>query len=482
MRWSRTALIALVAVAALLLGVPLHSADEKRLTVFAASGSYSVAVVDRDGKPYVGLSELVAPLAHPEIKINRDRVRVKGQIEAELQDGKSKVKVGAGQLDLGAKVVVEDDHVYIPLHTVPQFLSRVLGLACDLHESSRRLLVSSAAVHFSAELRKGETPALVLTFSAPVNPAVSTEPGRLRLSFARDPVVSTSGNFKFDDASIPAATYTESADGAELDVSGKVPLMANFSDGGRTITIAPAPAGATQAQPAPPAPAAGAPTAPGAQAPAAQAPTGPPAPMVAGSPHTRYLVVIDPAHGGDDPGAKFNDKLVEKDVTLAFAKRLRAALADRGITAHLLREGDNTISNEQRAASANNLHVTIYVAVHASVPGAGVRLYTTLLPDADMKPATFYPWQTAGAIFAKQSRVVAQAAVEELGKRKATVLLMPANLAPMNNIAGAAIGVELTAPAEEPDRILSAKYQDVVAAAVASGIANARSTLEAPAQ
>ena len=481
MRSSRTALIALAAVAALLLRLPLQSADEKRLTVFGSSGSYSVSVVERDGKPYVALAELVTPLAHPEIKVSGNRVRVKGQLEAELQDGKSKIKVGAGQLDLGAKVVVEDDKVYIPLHTVPQFLSRVLGVACDLHEGSRRLLVSSAAIHFSAELRKGETPALVLTFTAPVNPAISTEPGRLRLSFARDAVVSSSGSFKFDDASIPGATYAESADGAELDVSGKVPLMANFSDGGRTITIAPAPAGAAQVQAAPAAPAT-APQAPGVQPTGPQAPTGPPAPMVAGSPRTRYLVVIDPAHGGDDPGAKFNDKLVEKDVTLAFARRLRAALADRGITAHLLRDGDSTISNEQRAASANNLHATIYVAVHASVPGTGVRLYTTLLPDADMKPATFYPWQTAGAFFAKQSRIVAQASVEELGKRKATVLLMPANLAPMNNIAGAAIGVELTAPAEEPDRIQSAKYQDVVAAAVASGIANARSTLEAPAQ
>lgn len=477
MRSSKLALAALVAVAALVLRAPLHSADDRRLTVFNTSGSYSVAVVERDGKPYVALAELVTPLSHPEIKVTGDKVRVKGQLEAELRDGKSKVKVGAGQLDLGAKVVVEDDHVYIPLHTVPQFLSRVLGVNCDLHEGARRLLISSAAIHFSAELRKGETPALVLTFSAPVNPSISTEPGRLRMSFARDPVVSSSASFKFDDATIPAATYSESADGAELDVSGKVPLMANFSDGGKTITIAPAPASSAQVN----APAPATPETPGPQAATPQTPAGT-APMVAGTPRTRYLVVIDPAHGGDDPGARFSDKLVEKDVTLAFARRLRAALADRGITAHLLREGDSTLSNEQRAASANNLHVTIYVAVHASIPGTGVRLYTTLLPDADMKPATFYPWQTAGAFFARQSRVVAQAAVDELGKRKATVLMMPANLRPMNNIAGAAIGVELTAPAEEPERILSGKYQDVLAAAIASGIANARSVLEAPAQ
>jgi N-acetylmuramoyl-L-alanine amidase len=191
-------------------------------------------------------------------------------------------------------------------------------------------------------------------------------------------------------------------------------------------------------------------------------------------------VVIDPGHGGDDSGARLGADLEEKDVTLAFARRLRAALADRGISAHLLRDGDPTIANEQRAAAANNLHAAVFVTIHAGVPGTGVRIYTSLLPEADMKPATFYPWDSAQSYFLQPSRIVAQAAAAELGKRKLGVILMPANVQPMNNVAAAAIGVELTAPAAEPGRITAAKYQDPIAAAIAAGIADARSALEAP--
>src|SRR5205814_1942576 len=141
----------------------------------------------------------------------------------------------------------EGDRGFVPLHTVPLLLSRVLGMNSDLHEGARRLFVSGTEVHFAATIKKGETPALVLTFSAPVNPSVSTEPGRLKLLFARDPVVSSSESFRFDDATIPGANYAEGGGTAELDVTGKAPLLASFSDGGKTITITPAPGAVPQA-------------------------------------------------------------------------------------------------------------------------------------------------------------------------------------------------------------------------------------------
>ena len=477
MRWTRAAIaLAVLCLAALWLRPGSGSADDKRLAIFSPQTNYSVAIIEREGHTYVGLNELLDPLGHPEIRIDGGKVRVHaGDVEAELREGKSKMKVGRGELDLGAKVLLEENRALVPLHTVPLLLGRVLNVSSDLHEGSRRLLIAGTAVRFTAELKKGETPALVLNFTAPVNPSVSTEPGRLRLTFTREPVVSGSETFKFDDATgtMSTAIYSESAGAAELNINGKVPLLASFSDGGKTITITPAPGG-TQAS---------APQNPLAAPVVAETPTPPPStapPLTTGSPRTRYLVVIDPGHGGDDPGAKLSDRLVEKDVTLAFARRLRAALADRGIAAHLLRDGDPTVSNEQRAAAANNLHASVYVSVHASAPGAGVRLYTSMLPDADKVPAAFYPWETAQSFFVRPSRIVAQAAVEELGKRKVGVLLMPANIRPMNNVAAAVIGVELAAPPGDVERVTTGKYQDPIAAAVAQGIVNARGPLEAP--
>jgi N-acetylmuramoyl-L-alanine amidase len=478
MRSTRRPLAAIAICCAIALaGMWRVHSEDKRLAIFAPQANYSVAITEAEGHSSVSLLELLDPLAHPDIRINKDRVKIHLEsLDAELRDGSSKVKIGRGEFDLGGKISVTDGGVLVPLHSIPVVLSRLLGVTSDLHEGARRLLIGGAGVKFTAELRKGEPPALVLNFSAPVNPSVSTEPGRLRLVFTRDPVTSGSENYKFDDATIPGATYHEGGGTAELEISGKAPLMASFSEGGKTITIAAAP---TQ-QAAAGAPQTSAPQAPATEAPATPPPTGPSAPLVAGAPRTRYLVVIDPGHGGEDPGAKLTPTLQEKDITLVFARRLRAALEDRGVPARLLRDGDSTISNEQRAAAANNLHATIFVAVHASEPGSGVRLYTSMLPEGDLKNATFFPWEGAQSYFVRPSRIVAQAAVEELGKRKIAVLLMPANVRPMNNVAAAAIGVELAVPPEEPDSVTSAKYQDPIAAAVAAGIANARAPLEAP--
>jgi N-acetylmuramoyl-L-alanine amidase len=480
MRWSKP--LCLLGMLLLAIAPALRSADERRLTVFSPQASYSVAIVERDGRQYVGLQELLEPLAHPEIRFEGDRIRVRaGQVEGELRSGRSRLKVGRAEVDLGAKVLVEDGRPYVPLHTVSLLLTRLLGQSAELHESSRRLLVGGAGVRFTAELRKGEPSALVLNFSAPVNPSVATEPGRLKLVFTRDALVSSSDSFRFDDAAISGANYSESGAAAQIEVRARVPLMANFSDGGRTITISAAPGGGApavfgQVQPPPVAP-----PGPEGSQPEAPLPTGNlPLPMAPGSPRPRYLVVIDPAHGGADPGAKLKDGLEEKEVVLAFARRLRAALAERGVNAHLLRDGDASLGNEQRAAAANSLHATIFVTVHAGTPGTGVRLYTSLLPDAENRPAAFYPWETAQSFFMRPSRIVAQAAVAELSKRKVTVLLMPANLRPMNNVAAASLGVELAAPAADPQRVTNARAQEAIAAAIAAGIANARSVLEAP--
>src|SRR5262245_12095453 len=72
-------------------------------------------------------------------------------------------------------------------------------------------------------------------------------------------------------------------------------------------------------------------------------PTGPqPAPTATPSPtapqstpatdtqrRPEFLVMIDPSHGGNDKGASFGGKLVEKDITLRLARELRKELEER---------------------------------------------------------------------------------------------------------------------------------------------------------
>jgi len=104
-------------------------------------------------------------------------------------------------------------------------------------------------------------------------------------------------------------------------------------------------------------------------APPPSAPT--PGPASAPNPITglrhRHAVVIDPGHGGVDPGNPgryFPSHLVEKDITLAIGRLLRAELARRAIAATLTRTTDTLIDLTDRGAlcrAACDLFVSIHV-------------------------------------------------------------------------------------------------------------------------
>ncbi|HET7451432.1 MAG TPA: N-acetylmuramoyl-L-alanine amidase, partial [Thermoanaerobaculia bacterium] len=63
-------------------------------------------------------------------------------------------------------------------------------------------------------------------------------------------------------------------------------------------------------------------------------------------------LVIDPGHGGSDPGAMTREGLAEKAITLDVAERLRALLKDEPISVVLTRTDDRSISLERRVEIA----------------------------------------------------------------------------------------------------------------------------------
>lgn len=77
-------------------------------------------------------------------------------------------------------------------------------------------------------------------------------------------------------------------------------------------------------------------------------------------------IVIDPGHGGKDPGAIYNN-LREKDVVLEISKYLYEYLkADKDLQIHLTRSTDIFIPLEERTAIANKLKADIFVSIHAN--------------------------------------------------------------------------------------------------------------------
>jgi N-acetylmuramoyl-L-alanine amidase len=77
-------------------------------------------------------------------------------------------------------------------------------------------------------------------------------------------------------------------------------------------------------------------------------------------------VLIDPGHGGTDPGAIGPGGLKEKDVTVDVARRAAAALSRDGLTVLLTRDDDRTLSLEERAALANGTGADLFISIHCN--------------------------------------------------------------------------------------------------------------------
>lgn len=87
------------------------------------------------------------------------------------------------------------------------------------------------------------------------------------------------------------------------------------------------------------------------------------------APRTRpgIRIVIDPGHGGKDPGTVGESGIQEKDVVLDIAKRLRAILSrQRRVTAVLTRTDDRFLPLEVRTAFAAERRADLFVSIHAN--------------------------------------------------------------------------------------------------------------------
>ena len=79
-----------------------------------------------------------------------------------------------------------------------------------------------------------------------------------------------------------------------------------------------------------------------------------------------HTVVIDPGHGGRDPGAIGVGGAKEKVITLKIAKALGAKLEKRGFDVRYTRADDRTISLEERTAIAEAARADLFLSIHAN--------------------------------------------------------------------------------------------------------------------
>lgn len=206
------------------------------------------------------------------------------------------------------------------------------------------------------------------------------------------------------------------------------------------------------------------------------------APQAPAAPQARFVVVLDAAHGGTDPGGHLNNGQPEKALALAFSVRLRSLLAARGIQVVATRDSDNALEIDKRVEIANHANAEACLSLHASESGSGIHLYASSLAPAQSR--RFVAWKTAQAPWVTRSLALAGVLNSALLQAGMKVTLGRWNLPELDSMTCPAVALEIapernasgqiTAGLDDPD------YQARVAGAVAAALLEWRSEAHQP--
>ena len=225
-------------------------------------------------------------------------------------------------------------------------------------------------------------------------------------------------------------------------------------------------------------------------APAAQQPgapvTTPPYPTIPAPPAQRTglnIVVIDPAHGGTDPGARGAQGIRESDLVMDLTMQVRRALEAQGFQVLQTRSGNENPSFDDRSTMANAQRGAVFVTLHISstgLPGT-VRVYT--LPDSAAAVATggILSWDRAQAPYITLSRKFADVVQGELAQhfKGSPNISQSASIRQLRTTAAPAIAVELSSVSVQ-DRTDLDRMMPGVADAIARGVASFRPSYVLP--
>ncbi len=118
------------------------------------------------------------------------------------------------------------------------------------------------------------------------------------------------------------------------------------------------------------------------------------------------IVVLDPAHGGTDTGARGTGGIRESEIVLGFAEKVRRALEMQGFQVVQTRLGNENPSFDDRSALANAQTGAVFVSLHVSstgLPGTA-RVYVNSDLPLGREANGLIPWDRAQAPFLGLSR------------------------------------------------------------------------------
>ena len=103
------------------------------------------------------------------------------------------------------------------------------------------------------------------------------------------------------------------------------------------------------------------------------------------------IIVLDPGHGGKDPGAISQSKKSEKHLTLLFATEMRKKLEKKGYTVFMTRSTDTAIPLRKRIEKAHKHKADLFISIHAdsakNKSARGLSVYTISEKASDAEAA-----------------------------------------------------------------------------------------------
>jgi N-acetylmuramoyl-L-alanine amidase len=466
------------------------------LVVLSAEGRRAVATSLANGREMVALTDLASVVP---LEISEDRaagglaVTVNGRsILLSLSQGLASID---GRLvGLPAAPIRSERGWLVPIDFIDRALAPVSPVPIDFHRTSGlivlgRLRVPRVVVRTDT---RADVPTLTFDITPRAAHTVTQEEGRLLVRFDADAL----------DADIAAPPAGEVLAGVRLldDLrTVAITLGPAFSsyrtsssvvgDSAERLTLELTPSR---------------PTTSAAPAPSMPSPDPPAGPMPFEFARPAFqTVVIDPGHGGDEPGARGSGGLEEKTITLAVARRLKAALEGRlGLRVLLTRSGDETVGIDERAAVANHNKADLFLSLHANssrkptvsgvqvlvldpgdappaeIGGASTGRQLLQIFGGGLREVELVPWDQAQSRHLEDSMLLAQYLQEDLSQR-VTLAERPIARAPLRVLASAnmpAVLVELgfVSNADDERRLGAARWQDQLAQALYESVVRFR--------
>ncbi|MEP0870705.1 N-acetylmuramoyl-L-alanine amidase [Trichocoleus desertorum AS-A10] len=174
-------------------------------------------------------------------------------------------------------------------------------------------------------------------------------------------------------------------------------------------------------------------------------------------PNGRLVVIVDPGHGGPDPGAVGIGGLQEKGITMDISRQVAARLQQQGVQAVLTREDDRDLDLEPRVALAERANASLFVSIHANA-------ISMSRPDVNGLETYYY---SSGERLARtiHSNVLQGTGARDRGVRSARFFVLRKTSMP-----SVLVEVGFVTGAEDAARLSTSSYRTQMADAIARGV------------